>query len=198
MTRTVTLLAPDCTVRFVLPFFRPFTTPFEVTEATVLFLIVEVTFSWLVTGVRTGVSFTVFPFDTVTEDGSPVSFVVRTIIFCTMTRIVFFSPLRSVMVTVAVPVFVPAVIFPVVRSTFTIEVFSEIQLRTSSPFARPLTFTADVTCPTRSRTLDTFVFIVGVRCVPGAETVIVLPHRMHVPVLVPFLNTVASLLYTYL
>ena len=88
------------------PFLTPFTTPLEVTVAIFLLEVLYVTFSSLFFGVTEALMAKVFPFFTVLEDGTPLSFVVFT--FSTLTVTVAFL-LPDFTVILAVPAAFPVI-----------------------------------------------------------------------------------------
>ena len=88
------------------PFLMPFTTPLEVTVAIFLLEVLYITFSSLFFGVTEALMVNVFPFFTVLEDGTPLSFVVFT--FATLTVTVAFL-LPDFTVILAVPAAFPMI-----------------------------------------------------------------------------------------
>ena len=88
------------------PFLMPFTTPLEVTVAIFLLEVLYITFSSLFFGVTEALMVNAFPFFTVLEDGTPLSFVVFT--FATLTVTVAFL-LPDFTVILAVPAAFPVI-----------------------------------------------------------------------------------------
>ena len=138
ITVQTTFFVPALTVIFAVPFFTPLITPLELTVATDLFDVLYVTLLWLVIGATTGFNVKVFPFFTSTfEDGS-FREEAATAPFCTLTLIDFFKSLFKVMVIVALPVLLCAVIVQVpfvFPDTFTTFVLLDFHDFTESPFA---------------------------------------------------------------
>ena len=103
-----------------LPFFRPFTTPLEVTEATFLLEVFHFTDALAVIGLFATFSVVFLPFFTVTlRLVIACSFFSATFFFWTVTFTVAFAPFAEVTVTVALPAFLPLIVsFPFLTDTF--------------------------------------------------------------------------------
>ena len=120
---------------------------------------------------------------------------VVTFFFWTVTEIFFFSPLFSVIVIVALPVFFCAVSFPDF-DTLTIFVLLDFQEATLSPAAMAVTFSFVVDCLVCSRMLEALTFIYGFSLATVLDSV--RPQRLQVRVSVPFARAVGSFVLTYL
>ena len=132
-----------------LPFFRPFTTPLEVTEATFLLEVFHFTDTFAVIGLFATFSVVFLPFFRVTlRLVSACSFFSATFFFWTVTFTVAFAPFAEVTVTVALPAFIPLMVsFPFLTDTFaTLELLLFADLILSPFIADLLIFTAVVDC----------------------------------------------------
>ena len=126
-------------------------------------------FSWLVRGLRMGVSVRRSPFSSVRRFFTPLKDLVFTVPFWTFTVIFLDSPLFSVTVIFAEPVRFMAVMVQVpsdVPVTFTILVLLDFQEATESPFASPFTVMAEVFCLTFSGMEEAESSMVGVSVFP--------------------------------
>ena len=136
----------------------------------------------------TGLSLYVPPFFMETAEDFTVMPVAATAFFCTFTFSDAFLPLFSLTVTVAVPVFLPAVILPLLL-TFTIFLLLLLHEAMLSPRARPLAFTFVVDWPFFSRMLLALSLTVGFSL--SVDLYFTSPHTVQRDCCFPFLKTVA-------
>ena len=108
--------------------------------------------------------------------------------------IFFFNPLFKIIVTVVLPVLLPAARVQVplgFPETFTTFVLPDFQDATESPFARPLTLKTVVFCFIFNRSFVAFTFIVGVSFLP-LFLVSLRPHILQIRVCSAGAKTVAA------
>lgn len=126
-------------VMVAVPAFLAVTLPLELTVATFLLEEVQVIFSVAEIGFLVTANVALFPFNKVIFLLLKEMLLVVTLPFCTCTVQLAFAPLLVVTVTVALPVLLVAVSFPL-ESTLTIFVLDDFQDATESPFALAASF----------------------------------------------------------
>ena len=160
---------PTLIVIFAVPFLTAVIFPFELILAIFLLDVLYFIFCVQVIGSITGFSWYVFLRLIVSFFGTFLIFAGLTAFFWMVILIVFVSPLANLIVSVAFPVCLPALIlhvpflFPVIVTSFLLLLVQDF---TESPLASPVTINLFVDCFFCIVNDDAFILIVGFSFVP--------------------------------